>query len=311
MSAVAVIIPTYNNLPELRRCLQALAQQTFTDFTAYVCVDGSTDGTKEYLAAYAPHFVRMLTHPDSKNHGRNAARNLALPYLPNHRWVAFLDSDSVPLPNWLEQFLAASPQPTEVLLGRILYYAEYQPHPWVRYMQWREKQRSQGVPTYKHFITINAFLAVESLLRLEGMDPTIWRHGLGDVELGYRLSQAGHTFRYVPSARVWSAIQQEPDAILARLYAMARHNLPYLHRKHPETKPHLFGGAWLLHPWRKQLLWPFLQPFWAKRVLTMLDRAPTWLQQRLLRYLVFYAVARGFWGLQLGLPLTNSKRPLI
>jgi hypothetical protein len=43
----------------------------------------------------------------------------------------------------------------------------------------------------------------------------------------------------------------------------------------------------------------------------MLDRAPTWLQQRLLRYLVFYAVARGFWGLQLGLPLTNSKRPLI
>jgi glycosyltransferase involved in cell wall biosynthesis len=50
MAAVAVITPTYNNLPELRQCLKALSQQTYTDFVAYVCVDGSTDGTLEYLS---------------------------------------------------------------------------------------------------------------------------------------------------------------------------------------------------------------------------------------------------------------------
>jgi glycosyltransferase involved in cell wall biosynthesis len=107
MAAVAVIIPTYNNLPELRQCLKALSQQTYTDFVAYVCVDGSTDGTLEYLSSQPYEFVKVLTHPDGRNHGRNAARNLALPYLHQHRWVAFLDSDSIPLPNWLEAFCAA------------------------------------------------------------------------------------------------------------------------------------------------------------------------------------------------------------
>lgn len=131
MSAVAVVIPTYNNLAELRYCLAALAQQRYRDFTAYVCVDGSTDETLAYLHAVEEElpFLRVLTHPDGRNHGRNAARNLALPYLPAHKWVAFLDSDSVPLPDWLEQFLSTPPRPDEVLLGAILYFSQRTPIP--------------------------------------------------------------------------------------------------------------------------------------------------------------------------------------
>ncbi|MCX7607057.1 MAG: glycosyltransferase [Bacteroidia bacterium] len=309
MSSVALIIPTYNNLPELRRCLAALTQQTYTDFTAYVCVDGSTDETLPFLEKYAPPFVRTLTHPDGRNRGRNATRNLALPYLSSHQWVAFLDSDSIPLPDWLENFFAASPQTDEVLLGKIIYFSHENPNIWKSYLAWREKMRSRHALSHKNFITINAFLSCQALLQVGGMDTQMRKHGLGDVELGWRLQAAGYRFRYIATARVWSTVQQTPLQALIRLYDMARHNLPYLHRKHSETRHSLFGGIWLTHPSRKLLLRPWLSPLIARALLRTPSLYPKWIVRWVMRYLVFYAVARGFWGLRLGLPPLERESP--
>lgn len=317
MGTVAIIIPTYNNLPELRQCLAALSQQTYPKFTAYVCVDGSTDETLAYLEKYKPSFVQVLTHPDGRNHGRNAARNLALPYLSAHRWVAFLDSDSLPLPGWLEGFLASDPQPNEVLLGAILYFSPENPNPWQRYLAWREQQRAYTLqksrtPTenFRYFITGNSFLPSELLLQAKGMDGQIRRHGLGDVELGYRLQKLGCSFRYIPTAKVWSTVQPDPYQALTRAYQMGLYNLPYLHQKHPQTRFTLYGGRWLVEPWRRRLLQFILQPFWAKRVLALLDGLPSALQRWGMRYLVFYAIARGFWKKRFELLLTQRERPL-
>lgn len=326
MTEIAVVIPTYNNLPELQQCLEALQQQTYRNFTAYVCVDGSTDGTFTYVKdleihslqqSYKPPFIRALVHPDGRNHGRNATRNLALPYLSAHDWVAFLDSDSCPLPDWLERFIEADPLPNEVLLGAILYFSTDNPNPWQRYLAWRERrrayalQRSQAMRGYfRYFVTGNAFLPSLLLLQAKGMDTQIRRHGLGDVELGYRLQALGCTFRYVPQAKVWSAAQQTPYQALSRLYQMGIYNLPYLHKKHPESRRVLFGGRWLLDRWRRQLLQLFLQPFWARRVLAALDKLPEFLQRWSMRYLVLYAVARGFWKKGFALPPPQRERPV-
>ncbi|GIV23327.1 MAG: hypothetical protein KatS3mg025_0986 [Bacteroidia bacterium] len=309
MAAVAIVIPTYNNLPELRRCLQALGQQTFKDFMAYVCVDGSTDGTLAYLSTHAPAFVRVLTHPDGRNHGRNAARNLILPHLHQHRWLATLDSDSVPLPTWMESFLAASPTEKEILLGQMLYFSEDNPNPWQLYLAWREKKRAKGPVGFQHFSTGNTLIPAQAFVAMGGMDPQIRRHGLGDVELGWRLAEAGYTFRYVAEARVWSAVQPTPVQALVRAYEMGRHNLPYLHRKHPGTQGVLFGGKWLTHRGRRLLLWPFIQPAWARLTLRLLPRLSPWGRKRAMRYLLFYAVARGYWGRRLGLPLPERLSP--
>lgn len=142
------------------------------------------------------------------------------------------------------------------------------------------------------------------------MDEQIRRHGLGDTELGYRLQAAGARFRYVPTARVWSTVQQTPYQALSRLYQMGRHNLPYLHQKHPDSRSALFGGRWLLDPWRKRLIRLLLRPFWAERLLMHLPQLPGTWQRWGMRYLVFYAVARGFWGKRLALPQPQRERPL-
>jgi len=310
VSRIAVVIPTYNNLPELRNCLAALSQQTYTDFTAYVCVDGSTDGTWEYLEQYSPAFVIPLRHPDGRNRGRNAARNLVLPYLSRHEWLAFLDSDSLPLPDWIEQFMRADPSPNEVLLGQILYLSRDNPNPWTEYLRWRESLRARRTLHSYHFMTGNALISAQAFSSMGGMDEKIRRHGLGDVEMGYRLWALGIRFRYVPEAKVWSALQYSPLDVLRRLYDMAQHNLPYLHQKHPHSRDEVFGGKWLYHPARKVLLRMILQPSLAQYLLRKLDKLPPFFQRRAMRYLVLYAVYRGFHRKRLGLPIPKPDRPL-
>ncbi len=295
MASVAVAIPTYNNLPELRLCLKALSQQSYKDFIAYVCVDGSTDETLEYLSQQPYPFVQVLTHADGRNHGRNAARNLVLPYLHRHKWVAFLDSDSIPLPNWLESFYNAFKSEEEVLLGRILYYAPYGPNPWNEYRLWRAMIhiRKTHEVSFRHFCS-NAFFSAEVLRRAGGYDAAIRRHGLDDVELGWRLAKAGMRFRFVLEARVWSASQHTPAQALLRYYEMGRINLPYLYQKHPGIREHLYGGRWLTSPLYKSLvksLYLFLRPVW---VYHWLNHTPGWLQVRFLHYLVLYAILQGY-----------------
>ena len=88
-----IIIPTYNNFEELKNCLLAFEYQTIKNFRVFVCIDGSTDETLSFLQEYsdkAPYPLRILQHADCQNHGRNATRNLSLPYVESE-FLVFCD----------------------------------------------------------------------------------------------------------------------------------------------------------------------------------------------------------------------------
>ena len=70
----SVIVPTYNRLPILKKCLAALQAQTLpaNDFEVIVIDDGSSDGTEELLTHYrAPFRFQYLRQTNS---GTGAAR---------------------------------------------------------------------------------------------------------------------------------------------------------------------------------------------------------------------------------------------
>ena len=50
---ISIIIPVYNVEKYLRRCLDSVLKQTFTDWEAICVNDGSTDSSSEILAEYA------------------------------------------------------------------------------------------------------------------------------------------------------------------------------------------------------------------------------------------------------------------
>ncbi|MDP8916917.1 MAG: glycosyltransferase family 2 protein [Pseudomonadota bacterium] len=101
--AVQVVVVAWNSGAHLQRCLNALAAQTFADFETIVWDNASTDGAVE--TARLPPRARALRSPE--NLGFAAANNRAAA-LGRSRWIATLNPDAFPEPDWLEQLLATA-----------------------------------------------------------------------------------------------------------------------------------------------------------------------------------------------------------
>ncbi len=102
---VSVIIPTYNRASVIQRAIHSVFNQNFGDWELVIVDDGSTDNTRELLAAYANcSKIRLFK---TANRGVSAARNLGIRQASGN-WMAFLDSDDQWLPTKLEKQMEES-----------------------------------------------------------------------------------------------------------------------------------------------------------------------------------------------------------
>ena len=87
MPQITVIVPVYKVEPYLRRCVDSILAQTFTDFELILVDDGSLDGCPAICDEYAAQDsrVRVIHQP---NGGLSAARNAGIDW-------AFANSDRV------------------------------------------------------------------------------------------------------------------------------------------------------------------------------------------------------------------------
>lgn len=93
---VSVIIPTYNRGWIIKEAVDSVLSQDFLGFEIIVVDDGSTDNTQDILSAYK-NDIKVLKH---NNQGVSAARNRGIA-LASGRFIAFLDSDDLWMPNKL------------------------------------------------------------------------------------------------------------------------------------------------------------------------------------------------------------------
>ena len=96
----SVIIPTYNRGEKLKRALESVIKQTYSDYEIIVCDDGSNDNTKEIIADYSS--FDNLKYIWNENWGGPARpRNIGIKNAKG-TWICFLDSDDWWYPNKLE-----------------------------------------------------------------------------------------------------------------------------------------------------------------------------------------------------------------
>ncbi len=87
----SIIIPTYNRVALLRKAIESVLVQTFTNWELIVVDDGSTDNTKEVVEKYS-HQDNRIKYRYQKNEERCAARNNGVSVVEG-KYLCFLDSD--------------------------------------------------------------------------------------------------------------------------------------------------------------------------------------------------------------------------
>lgn len=96
---VSVITPAYNSSRFIRDTMASVQNQTFPHWEHIIIDDCSTDQTREMVTGMDDPRIRLITL--TQNSGAAVARNTGLQQAKG-RYVAFLDSDDLWLPNKLE-----------------------------------------------------------------------------------------------------------------------------------------------------------------------------------------------------------------
>jgi GT2 family glycosyltransferase len=205
---ISVVIPTYNRWDQLRQVLDGYRTQTLPPaaFEVLVCDDASTDQTPAQVTAYAttaPYALRLL--PIASNAGPAAARNRGL-RAAQAPIVVCTDDDCVPHPALLARH-AATVTPTVAAIGHIAWHPSLTVSPFMAFLapgyrfnfaQITDPQNA----TYRCFYTANVAFWRATALTLGGFDVR-FRRAFEDIELGYRLHQAGVQLVYDDQALVY------------------------------------------------------------------------------------------------------------
>ncbi len=104
MPQVTVVVPIYNSAKTIKRAIDSIVAQTFSDLEIVVVDDGSTDQGSDVVAQYGISNLNLIKHLHNK--GAAAARNTGV-VAARGRLIAFLDSDDVWRRDKVERQVAA------------------------------------------------------------------------------------------------------------------------------------------------------------------------------------------------------------
>lgn len=102
---VSIIMPTWNCARYISMAIKSVQAQTYRDWEIIIYDDCSTDSTEKTVQPYLEEDYRIKYYSNEVNMGAAVTRNNALKRAKG-RWIAFLDSDDIWLPDKLERQLA-------------------------------------------------------------------------------------------------------------------------------------------------------------------------------------------------------------
>lgn len=101
MPEISVVVPVYNVRDYLRKNIESILAQTFTDYELILVNDGSKDDSLSILREYEQKDAR-ITVIDKPNGGLSDARNAGMA-IASGKYIQFIDSDDFVEPQLLEK----------------------------------------------------------------------------------------------------------------------------------------------------------------------------------------------------------------
>lgn len=96
---ISVVIPLYNKEKAIKKTIESVLKQTFTDFELVIVNDGSKDKSVDIVREIDDSRIRLINKP---NGGVSSARNKGIVEAKSD-YIAFLDADDHWLPNHLAE----------------------------------------------------------------------------------------------------------------------------------------------------------------------------------------------------------------
>ncbi|HVT20887.1 MAG TPA: glycosyltransferase [Mycobacteriales bacterium] len=218
---LSVVIPTHDRWPVLRRTLDALSAQTVSGFSVVVVVDG-----EDQEVPTLPDHVRVVQVPHG---GPGRARNAGV-QSTDTALVLFLGDDMIPAPDLVAAHLSRHERdggPRVAVLGGVDWHPEVRRTP---LLEWIDRAGMQfelaGVdddaddPGWGRFYSCNVSLPRALFDAAGGFDPD-FAYYYEDLDLAYRLRDAGMTLRYEPRARVEHLHSYDEESFARRLRGVA------------------------------------------------------------------------------------------
>jgi glycosyltransferase involved in cell wall biosynthesis len=195
---VSVVVCAYNAERTMRPCLESLRKLEYPNYEVVIVDDGSSDATAEISMDF-PEF-RLIRQA---NKGLSVARNVGM-HAARGEIIAYTDSDCVVDPHWLTLMVRAMEQGGFDGCGG----PNLSPHEDGRVEACCAA--SPGAPCHvlvsdnraEHLAGCNMVFTKAALAKIGGFDP-IFRTAGDDVDICWRLIEAGFRLGFAPAAFVW------------------------------------------------------------------------------------------------------------
>lgn len=194
---ISVIVCSYNGSATIRDCMEGLQRLNYPHYEVIVIDDGSTDQVAAIVKEYP---VKLISTP---NRGLSNARNTGF-HQAKGEIVAYIDDDAYPDPHWLQYLAYAYLSSSHAAIGGPnIVPAEDGPIA-------KCVANAPGGPVHvllddeiaEHIPGCNMSFRKAALAEIGGFDP-VYRAAGDDVDICWRLQNAGKTVGFHPSALVW------------------------------------------------------------------------------------------------------------
>jgi len=238
---ISLIVPTYNRLPILRKCLAALEAQTFPakEFEVIVIDDGSSDGSEEFLRRYPPAF--RFQYLRQRNAGTGAARRNGVAHASGD-YLLLMNDDTICDPDVIEQHVSVQRKFASqrwAVLGSFEYPHEARRRALTHYFcvepfMFPQVSMEDECPYgYSHFITCNLSVRRDAVMEAGSFDSTYKLSE--DTEMGLRLFEKGYRVLYHPAAHAWHDHLPYPARNLIRRARVYGADYFFMFRNHPRV----------------------------------------------------------------------------
>ena len=250
---VSVVVCAYNEERYIGQCLDSISALDYPGLDVVVCDDGSTDRTREIASRY-PFRLLALEHA-----GLSAARNAGL-LAARGEIIAYLDADAACDPDWPFHLALSLEGPVDATGGPNL------PVPGAGFQE-RVVASSPGGPVQvltaddraEHVAGCNMAFRRDTLLALGGFDTSYTSAG-DDVDVCWRLLDAGHQIGFAHAAQVWHHRRDSVMRYLKQQRGYGRSER-MVSGRHAERFNRLGQARWsgFLYS-APRLRWPLLRP---------------------------------------------------